>query len=109
VASLVIGTYSDGYFPVRKELIYAVPLRAIVNLIGRLKAAVTTADGNVLRCVHLVLPFYHLHRSFPARILCVCVCVCIYIYIYIYEGGPKNNRNRPVAHACFLVTSCAAR
>jgi hypothetical protein len=25
----------------------------------------------------------------------------------IYEGGPKNNRNRPVAHACFLVTSCA--
>jgi hypothetical protein len=26
-----------------------------------------------------------------------------------YEGGPKNNRNRPVAHACFLVTSCAAR
>jgi hypothetical protein len=27
----------------------------------------------------------------------------------VYEGGPKNNRNRPVAHACFLVTSCAAR
>jgi hypothetical protein len=27
----------------------------------------------------------------------------------IYEGGPKSNRNRPVAHACFLVTSCAAR
>jgi hypothetical protein len=26
-----------------------------------------------------------------------------------YEGGPKNNRNRPVAHACFLVTSCAAK
>jgi hypothetical protein len=26
-----------------------------------------------------------------------------------YEGGPKNNRNRPIAHACFLVTSCAAR
>jgi hypothetical protein len=26
-----------------------------------------------------------------------------------YEGGPKSNRNRPVAHACFLVTSCAAR
>jgi hypothetical protein len=26
-----------------------------------------------------------------------------------YEGGPKNNRNRPVAHVCFLVTSCAAR
>jgi hypothetical protein len=28
---------------------------------------------------------------------------------HMYEGGPKNNRNRPVAHACFLVTSCAAR
>jgi hypothetical protein len=27
----------------------------------------------------------------------------------LYEGGPKNDRNRPVAHACFLVTSCAAR
>jgi hypothetical protein len=26
-----------------------------------------------------------------------------------YEGGPKNNRNRPAAHACFIVTSCAAR
>jgi hypothetical protein len=26
----------------------------------------------------------------------------------LYEGGPKSNRNRPVAYACFLVTSCAA-
>jgi hypothetical protein len=31
------------------------------------------------------------------------------VHVPVYEGGPKNNRNRPVAHACFLVTSCAAR
>jgi hypothetical protein len=33
----------------------------------------------------------------------------VFWFFTTYEGGPKNNRNRPVAHACFLVTSCAAR
>jgi hypothetical protein len=41
-------------------------------------------------------------------------CMTLYYYLQslhgnTYEGGPKSNRNRPVAHACFLVTSCAAR
>jgi hypothetical protein len=30
------------------------------------------------------------------------------IFTVEYEGGSKNNRNRPVAHACFLVTSCVS-
>jgi hypothetical protein len=38
----------------------------------------------------------------------ICISCCYYHIMgeHMYEGGPKSNRNRPVAHACFLVTSC---
>jgi hypothetical protein len=37
------------------------------------------------------------------------MCPMLYHILNMYEGEPKNYRNRPVANACFLVTSCAAR
>jgi hypothetical protein len=53
MAASVAKTNSDGYFPCVKtpeEAFCAVSSNSVEDLVARFKAAVTTADANVLRC-----------------------------------------------------------